>query len=735
MRLMRYVALLLVVALCLALVPVSATSATIGFKDVPDSYWAYQQIQYLAAKKILSGYADGTFRPENSIKRDEFASMLVTALGLKQYRPAKPTFTDVSPKAWSYGYIEAAVKAGYIKGITTKTYGPSQYIKRADLAVLMVRAGHKTAEAAKIIEAVCFANDEAKIPAYARGAMTVAFDTHQQYLVYRSGRMVAPLAAATRADCAKGVYMLLVPPTESSLLTLAVATEPDTLFAPLATSGVSVDDLAYCRSPLVGLDNTETPFPYLAKEIPSIENGSAKIYTVNGVQKMKVTLHLRKGFKWSDGVPITSKDVAFTEEMIKNPKVRVVRASATYTDDIEKVETPDAYTVIYYYKILSSQYVLARDVQPEHILRPIYEKNPADLNTCSFNTAPITNGPYMLEKWVHNSYVSLVANPYYPLEKPLIKRIVIKNIPDNNTVLAGVIAGTIDQATLDPQQAKVIGSNPKLTIRWWQRESGLTYMGCNLRNPLLQDKRVRQAMAYAMNREEFNKNIYGGKDGLAVGPIMKSSWAFDSKATVYHYNPDKAKALLKEAGYTAGSDGIMTNKEGKKLAFTLTSTTYSGSIQIVTFIQAQLRKVGIAITLASYPSATFYSRVVPQGLSDLYWAGWIEDPLFPGVMLSYRNDQIPTKANGWSGINWSCWNNREATDAIKTVSTIIDKNQAKEYYAKVQELFTDELPEIPWNENIDIDVQRSNLRNMGGRKGGVNRLGWNSAYWYFEITH
>lgn len=732
MKSMRYVALLLVVALCLVLVPVGAASATTGFTDVPSSYWAYQQIQYLAAKKIVSGYVGGTFRPEQSVTRDEFAKMLATALGLQQYRPAKPTFTDVSSTVWSYGYIEAAVKAGYIKGITTKTYGPSQYIKRADLAVLMVRAGHETAEAAKITEAVCFANDEAKIPTYAAGAMTVAYDTHQQYLVYRSGRMCAPLAPATRADCAKAVYMLLVPPTESSSLSLAATGDPDTLFHPLSTVAASPNVLWYCTAPLVGLDNTETPFPYLAKEIPSLENGSAKIYTVDGVQKLMVTIHLRKGFKWSDGVPVTSKDVAFTEEMLKNPAVRVARASALYSDNIEKVETPDAYTVIYYYKTLSLQYVLARDVQPEHILRPIYEKNPADLNTCSFNTNPITDGPYMLETWAHNSYISLVANPYYPLEKPLIKRIILKNIPDNNTILAGLIAGTIDQATVDPQQAKVIASNPKFTIQWQQTQSGLTYMGCNLRNPLLQDKRVRQAMAYAMNREEFSKSIYGGKDGLAAGPIMKSSWAFDSKATVYHYDLDKAKALLKEAGYTPGSDGIMTNKEGKKLAFTLTTSTASSRLQIVTFLQAQLLKAGIAVTLKFYPATTLLSRIIPQGLSDLYFTGWVEDPLFPGLMLSYRNDQIPTEANGWLGINWSSWDNQEATDAIKTLSTMIDQNQAKQYYAKVQELFVDELPEIPWLDNININVQRSTLRNMVGCQGGVNQPGWNAAYWYFE---
>lgn len=735
MKSVRYVALLLVVALCLALMPVSAASATTGFKDVSTSYWAYKPIQYLAAKKIVSGYANGTFGPEQNVKRDEFAAMLVTALHLSPYKPAKATFTDVSPKSWAYGYIEAAVKAGYIKGITAKTYGPSQYIKRADLAVLMVKAAKKTAEAAKYTEAICFANDEAQIPAYARGAMTVAYDTHQQFLVYRAGRTCAPLASATRAECAKAIYMLLVPPTESSSLSLAVSSDPDTLFAPLATVSVSIDDLTYCRAPLVGLDNTETPFPYLAKEIPSVENGNAKIYSVNGVQKMKVTLHLRKGFKWSDGTPVTSKDIAFTENMIKNQDVRVVRASATYTDNIEKVETPDAYTVVYYYKTLSPQYVLARDVQPEHVLDPIYKKNAADLNTCSFNTAPITNGPYKLEKWVHNSYISLVANPYYPLEKPLVQRIIIKNIPDNNTVLAGLISGTIDQATLDPQQAKIVSSNPKFSVKWKTPENTMPYMGCNLRNPLLQDKRVRQAMAYAMNREEFNKEIYAGKATLCTGPIMNSSWAHDANVTVYHYDLDKAKSLLKAAGYTADANGIMTNKEGKKLEFTLTSTNASTSIQITTFVQAQLRKIGIVVNLKPYPMATYYSRIVPQGQCDLYWAGWVEDPLFPGVMLSYRNDQIPTEANGWSGINWSCWDNQQVTSAIQTLSTMIDKNQAKKYYDKVQELFADELPEIPWLNKVDISVQRSNLINMVDTKGGVNRLGWNAQYWYFEKTH
>ncbi len=704
-----------------------------GFRDVPANYWAANEINYLAEKGIISGFPDGTFKPEQGVTREQFAKLVVVAKNLPLVKPAVPTFSDVSPSRWSYPYVEAAAKAGYIKGIGGGKFGPTLGIRRCDLAVLLIRVLGKTGDAAKISEPVCFANDENKIPKYAVGAMTLAYNNHYQLLTYRKGRMCAPMDTATRAEVAKAIYMMLIPPTDSQVINLASGAEPDTLFAPLATVGAAIDTLTFATAPMVGLNQNEEVFPFAAKEVPSVDNGTAEVYTVNGQKKLKVTIHLRKGLKWSDGVPVTSKDAVFTEEMLSNPKVRIV--NRTSSNVIEKVETPDDYTIIYYYKGIDPKFVLGRPLLPAHILKPIYDKDPAALNSCSFNEKPITDGPYMVERWVRGSYISLVANPYYPWGKPLIHRVVIKYIPDANTRLANLIAGTVDIGSLNPEQAKVLSRNKNFVVRWRETEKGMTYIGVNCSNPFLADKRVRQAIAYAINREEYSKEVYDGKAGLCRGPIMKSSWAFYPKMKVYKYNPDKARELLREAGWKMGPNGILVNKEGKEFRVTLGSTTGSSSMKIVTFVQANLKAIGIDAKIEAYPLVTYYTRIVPRGQVDLYRAGWIEDPLFPGTLLSYREDQIPTKENGWKGLNWSRWRNAEATKETILASITLSRAERKKHYWKFQQIFADEIPEIPWLERIRIEAVKANLKNYVGTKGGVNRYAWNCAYWYFEKKH
>ncbi len=701
-----------------------------GFKDVPSNYWAAKQINYLAAKGIINGFPDGTFKPEQGVTREQFAKLVVVAKKLPLVKPATPTFSDVSPSRWSYPYVEAAAKAGYIKGIGGGKFGPTLGIRRCDLAVLLVRVLGKQAEAAKITEPVCFANDENKIPKYAVGAMTLAYNNHYQLLNYRTGRMAAPMDTATRAEVAKAIYMILVPPAESAVINLASGAEPDTLFQPLATVGASVDILTFTNAPMVGLNNKEEVFPYAITEVPSVDNGTAEVYTINGEKRLKVTVHLRKGLKWSDGTPVTSADAVFTEKMLADPKVRVVNRTASTV--IAKVETPDKYTIVYYYKKIDPKFVLGRGLLPAHILKPIYDKDPAALNSCSFNEKPVTDGPYMVDKWVRGSYVRLVANPYYPWGKPLIKSVVVKYIPDANTRLANLIAGTVDVGDLNPEQAKVLSRNKNFVVTWQETEKGMTYIGVNCSNPFLADKRVRQAIAYAINREEYSKEVYDGKAGLCRGPIMKSSWAFYPKMKVYTYQPDKARQLLKEAGWTMGPDGILVNKEGKKFIVTLGSTTGSSSMKIVTFVQANLKQIGIKAIIKAYPLVTYYTRIVPRGQVDLYRAGWIEDPLFPGTLLSYRIDQIPTAENGWKGLNWSRWRNEEATKETILANASLSRAERRKHYWRFQQIFADEIPEIPWLERIRITAKKANLVNYVGTKGGVNRYAWNASYWYFE---
>src|SRR5450830_1901424 len=121
----RFCSLALAIALLATMFAPFAAARAAGFKDVAASYWAFDEITALAAKKVLAGYTDGTFKPEGKVTREEFAKMIVVAKGLSLLKPATPTFTDVLASRWSYGYVEAAVKAGYIMGIGGHKFAPA----------------------------------------------------------------------------------------------------------------------------------------------------------------------------------------------------------------------------------------------------------------------------------------------------------------------------------------------------------------------------------------------------------------------------------------------------------------------------------------------------------------------------------------------------------------------------------------------------------------------------------
>ncbi|MGB9769950.1 MULTISPECIES: ABC transporter substrate-binding protein [Caldisericum] len=731
---MKKLVLLFLVVLLLAssffVLPIQA--ATQGFSDVKEDYWAYEAINYLSGKGILTGVGGGLFKPDDPVTREQLAKIICIAKGISEYKPAKPTFKDVSPSSWSYGYVEAAVKSGYVKGFSDGTFRPKDNIKRADLAVLLVRVMGKEVEAQKYTEPLTFSNDEASIPKYAVGAMSLAYNNHYQLLNYREGRNVKPNESATRAEVAYAVFRVLKPVKVGGTVNLASGSEADSLFLPLATIGASGDYWLLQFTNLIGLDENENVYPLAAKEVPTVQNGLVQLYEVNGEKRMKVTYHLRGGLKWSDGTPVTVNDYIFTEKLLADPKVKVVSASSMWANFIDHVEAPNSSTLVYYYKVVDPQYILGRGVLPAHILKPIYDKDPSLINTCDFNTKPVGNGPFMLESWVKNSYISFVRNPYYPWGQPLVDRIVIKYIPDSNTRLANLMAGTILASSIDPQQVSVLKNSNKFNVYVSFSEGGLTYIGCNTANPLLSDKRVRQAIAYGINMEGYGKQYYGFDVPRATGPIMKSSWAYNPNAKKYYYDINKAKALLAEAGFKMGPNGVLVSSDGKEFVVTLGTTTATSAKQIGVFIQSELQKLGIKVNLASYPISTYYGRVIPQGQVDLYFAGWIEDPLFPGKLDSYKCDQIPTPENNYSGLNWSRWCNKDATNYANLAYSTLDRELAKKYYWKFQEIYTEELPEIPWLERVGISAIRKEFKNYIGSKGGINRFTWNASFWYLD---
>ena len=719
----RFLSIVVAVVMLVAVCSPILTANAAGFKDVAASYWAYDQITALAVKKVIIGYADGTFKPEGKVTREEFAKMVAVAKGLALVKPSRPTFTDVAASRWSFGYVEAAAKAGYIEGYPDGTFGPGKNITRQELAVLGVRVIGKESQALNLNKTLeqpmAMANDEQQVATWAYGAVTIAYSPKVQMMNYRKGRLIAPLVSATRAECANSIYMVVVPAKDTPVLTFAESQEPGDLAGQEFTNfSVGVDSTGLIFDGLMGVDeNPSVYYPRMAREVPSQENGLWKVNNVNGKETMTITYRLRKGLKWSDGQPITSKDLKFAWEVRINPDIPI-----TYNVmdlKVEKVETPDDYTAVFYFKeadILG--FTIGSLMYPEHILRARFDKSPGDLSNDPYWDSPVGSGPYKLTKWLKGERLEFEANPNWFYGEPVTKTVIQYVIPNTNTIMANLLAKKVDIAVntgSTAQQANMIRDKMKGSVNViFVPSSYREQITLNTKDSILSDVRVRKALAYATDKDEINKVVYLGTftpsydwfDNLAV-------WD-QSLVTMYPYNVSKANALLEEAGWKLGTDGYRY-KDGKKLAIQFTiSPEKPARAATAEVLAKQWKQVGVSTTTKSISWGVAMSETVPMGdfqVTVFAWGGGSPYDLTLGATQIYDSSEIPTQENEYNTGNYSRWNNPDYDKAIETANNSVKMSIVEPNLKTAMKIWTDQLPAIFLLRWVDHTYVGTNVKS------------------------
>ncbi|RLD20802.1 MAG: hypothetical protein DRI33_00655 [Caldiserica bacterium] len=683
-----------------------ALTTAAGFPDIPTDYWAKEHIDYLVAQEVIVGFPDGTFKPEDPVTREQFAKMIVVAKDLSLYSPSTPTFPDVSKSRWSYGYVEAAAKAGYILGYPDGTFGPTRNITRQELAVLGIRVIGKESESlslnATLEQPIAMANDEQKVAKWAYGAVTLAYQPTIQMLNYRKGRLIAPIKSATRAECANSVYMLIVPPKDTPVLTFAESQEPGDLAGQeFANFAVGVDSTALIFDGAIGLDeNPAVLYPSMIREVPSQENGLWVVNEVDGVETMKVTFRLRKGLKWADGHPITSADAKFGWEVRTHPDVPITYNVVDLK--VEKIETPDDYTITYYFKEadLEPYYVMTL-MYPEHILRERFEQNPGALANDPYWDNPVGHGPYVLTKWMKGERLEFEANPNWYYGEPVSKKIIQYVIPNTNTIMANLLAKSVDiavntgssaaQASMikekmgDSIHVEYVPSTYREQITW------------NTQDPVLSDLRVRKALAYATDRDEISKVVYLGTFTPAYDWFDNLAVWNPSLVTMYPYNPDRANELLDEAGWVLGTDGYRY-KNGEKLVIEFTiSPEKPARAQTAEVLTKQWKKIGVGITTKSISWGVAMTETVPMGnfqATVFAWGGGSPFDLTSGAIQIYHTSEIPTAENDYNTGNYSRWSNSEYDAAISAANSTVQMSKLIPNLKIAMKVWTDQLPAL-----------------------------------------
>lgn len=734
----KVLAVILVLLLLIGFGAWGRVFAQAKFPDVPTSYWAYKEIGKLVELGIVKGYPDGTFKPENSVTRAEFATMVVLAKKLTLVSPATPTFKDVPTSHWAFKYVETAVKAGYLKGYPDGTFGPSKNITRQEIAAVMVNVLGLTSEAAKITEPVCFANDENKIAKWAVGVMTVAVRPKVQVLKWDKSRNIRPTANGTRAECAFGVYQILYPPTTNTKKNMSIVNEegPESFMTLTSDSAYTAMAVSFLHSGLIGAHPDGTMYPEMAVAVPSEANGLLKIDRANGT--MEVTYKLRKGIKWWDGSEVTADDIITSYKMFMAPEVSVV--SRWPQDEITKIEKIDNYTVRATYKIMNIYCLLGWSIYPHKIFGTLVETNPAAINAHEFNLKPMYAGPYKIKEYVEAQYIIYEKNKNWFGGEPVLDTITVRFIQDTNTILANLLTGTIDmgQQVLLIDQAQLFEKRMGKDFNvYYVPGTGGGIMQINHQTVWFKDKRVRQAFMYAIDRAEVTRR---GGVGLQPyrSPLPPGSRDWIPVLDRYNWtdkNVEIANKLLDEAGWKMGADGIRILPDGTKAILKI---PYAIGARFrereVTTMQPMLMKIGIKIEHAPMDFNALLDSE-DKGTFIITLHGIMFDIIDQSAAINqFHSKFIPSEENGWSGQNVVRYSNPEMDKEIDFVTSEIDPVLCSPHYKKIQEIFAEDIPTIYLENRQYPDIVRKGFVGYDFPVGGTIYVSWNCPWWYWGIN-
>lgn len=384
--------------------------------------------------------------------------------------------------------------------------------------------------------------------------------------------------------------------------------------------------------------------------------------------------HLRSGVYFHNGAALTSRDVKWTLDSMRNHSILTGKYQAYR--NVSQVDAPDAQTIVIHMQ------------QPDAAL-------PWNLSDGAFGVVPygsgrdfqqhpIGSGPFRFVQQEVDKEVVLERNPQSWQTVPRIARLQFHVVPDATTRALEMRKGSADVAVnaLTPDMLWSLRTDRKLSTVSVPG-TVVQYLTFNLRDPFLRDVRVRHAIAYSINRPLIIQALLRGQARIAESLLPPNHWAYDGNVPTYDFNPEKARGLLDAAGYKTGHDGI-------RFHLAMKTSTDEGTRLLAMALQQQLRAVGIALDIRSFEFATFYSDITHGSFAiyGLRWIGGNEDPDI--FRYAFASSSFPPR-----GANRGGYSNAEVDRLLQSASIDSDQQRRKQAYARVQELLAEDLPSLP----------------------------------------
>jgi len=428
---------------------------------------------------------------------------------------------------------------------------------------------------------------------------------------------------------------------------------------------------------LVGINEKQVIVPELAEKWDVSSDGRT------------YTFYLRKDVLWhpkegEEAKPFTAEDVVFTYKIMMHPKtITPLKVRYEFIDTVEKV---DDYTVKFTLKrpILNALAKFSFKIIPKH-----GPANPTYLTRDDhFVQNPIGTGPYILKNITAEREIILVANENYFKGRPHIDKFVAKPFADQNIMTQALMFNAIDMIVLvNPRDLPEIQGDKRFILQPYNALS-YSFFGYNVRNPLLTDKRVRKAFTYAVNRQEMLDSFFNGQGTIISGPFAPGSWAYNLDVQPIPFDPEKAKALLQEAGFTQGADGFL-QKDGKKLSLSLKVPIEKESEavkRVVLAFKNYLKNIGADIRVEFKEWQAWKEDVFLDHEFDIIFASWVFDDS-ADISSLFHSGEIGDWKNNFGG-----YSNPEVDGLINESKLTLDHEKRRTINRKLHAILAEESP-------------------------------------------
>lgn len=464
-----------------------------------------------------------------------------------------------------------------------------------------------------------------------------------------------------------------------------------------------------------------------------LEPDLAKSWTISPDGKI-YTFELNDNIKWHDGVAFTAKDVAFTFNSLANPqydagaysRVEPILGAKEFHEG--KADSVSGIKVISDNKIeftlvepnASFLANLCIGIVPEHILKDV---SPTEWAKHESNRKPIGTGPFKFVKWEPGQYIEVEANKDYFSGAPKLDKIVYR-FGDANTMIAAFMSKEIDIVPVPVSEVESIKTLDFADVKT-SNDLSVYYIGFNLRNPMFKDVKVRQAFAYAVNKELIVSSVIGEFGEVCDDLFPNAHWSHNPDVTKYPYDKNKAKQLLEEAGYKTNANGIY-EKDGKELKFTLEVPTGKKEREkTAVMLKQQWEEIGIKCEIIQLDFPTLVTKLLPKSKDGKQREVTAED--FDAYILGFGIEVDPDEYRPYfnsvymppNGYNFCGYSNPAMDALLEKQIKQIDAKERQATFFEIGKILSDEQPWIPIYGQKSVFAANINIEGFNPDFRGV----------------